>query len=64
MAKRADIRNDLLRLNHLSAVAVPDLQIKGWAGGGGGGGGGHPDPEIRGAPVSKRFFGLSGLSLV
>ena len=35
MAKRADIRNDLLRLNHLPAVAVPDLQIKGWAGGGG-----------------------------
>ena len=61
MAKRADIQNDLLRPNHLPGVAVSDLQIKGWAGGGGGGGaggggGGHPDPEIRGAPVSKRFF--------
>ena len=55
MAKRADIQNDLLRPNHLPAVAVPDLQIRGW-GRGGGGGGGHPDPEIRGAPVSKRFF--------
>ena len=61
MAKRADIRNDLLRPNHLPAVAVPDLQIKGWVGGGGGGGGGgHPDPEIRGAPVSKRFFSPQG----
>ena len=32
MAQRADIRNDLLRPNHLPAVAVPDLQITGWAG--------------------------------
>ena len=30
MAKRADIQNDLLRPNHLPAVAVPDLQIRGW----------------------------------
>ena len=30
-----------------------------------GGRGGHPDPEIRGAPVSKKtFFGPSSLSLV
>ena len=36
MAQRADIQNDLLRPNHLPAVAVPDLQIKGWVGGGGG----------------------------
>ena len=55
MAKRADIQNDLLRPNHLPAVAVPDLQIRGW-GRGEGGGNGHPDPEIRGAPVSKKFF--------
>ena len=55
MAKRADIKNDLLRPNHLPAVAVPDLQIRG-CGRGEGGGGGHPDPEIRGAPVSKKFF--------
>ena len=38
-----------------SAVADPDLQIRG--GGGGGGGGGHPDPEIRGGGgVKKKFF--------
>ena len=44
-------------------VVDPDLQIgEGW--GGGGGGGGHPDPEIRWGPVSKNFFGPSGLSLV
>ena len=24
----------------------------------GGGGGGHPDPEIRGMPGRKKFFGL------
>lgn len=30
MAQRADIQNDLLRPNHLPAVAVPDLQIRGW----------------------------------
>ena len=54
MAQRADIQNDLLRPNHLPAVAVPDPQIRGWERGGGGGG--HPDSEIRGAPVSKRFF--------
>ena len=30
-------------------VADPDLQIRR-------GGGGHPDPEIRGSPVSKNFF--------
>ena len=36
MAKRADIQNDLLRPNHLPAVAVPDLQIRGWGRGGGG----------------------------
>ena len=36
--------------------ADPDLQIRG------GGGGSHPDPEIRGVLVSKKFFfGLSGL---
>ena len=29
-----------------------------------GGGGGHPDPENRGGPVSKKCFGLSGLSFV
>lgn len=29
MAQRADIQNDLLRPNHLPAVAVPDLQIRG-----------------------------------
>ena len=29
----------------------PDLQIRGE-----GGGGGHPDPEIRGTPVSKKYF--------
>ena len=41
-----------------SSVADPDLQI-------GGGGGGHPDPEIRGYPVSKKIFsGPSGLILV
>ena len=34
MAKRADIQNDLLRPNHLPAVAVPDLQIRGWGRGG------------------------------
>ena len=33
-----------------SAVADPDLQIRE------GGGGGHPDPEIRGAPASKKIF--------
>jgi len=39
------------------AVADPDLQDKGGAG--------HPDPEIRGGPVFKKFFfGPSGLSLV
>lgn len=38
MAQRADIQNDLLRPNHLPAVAVPDLQIRGWGSGGGGGG--------------------------
>ena len=43
MAQRADIRNDLLRPNHLPAVAVPDLQITGWAGRGVCGGY-HPDP--------------------
>lgn len=59
MAQRADIQNDLLRPNHLPAVAVPDLQIRGW-GSGGGGGFGPSDPEIRGAPVSKRFFFASG----
>ena len=43
-----------------NTVANPDLQI------GGGGGGVHPDPEIRGGPVLKKFFffGPSGLSLV
>ena len=60
MAQRADIRNDLLRPNHLPAVAVPDLQIRGWGSGGGGGGFGPSDPEIRGAPVSKRFFSPQG----
>ena len=30
----------------------------------GGGGGGHPDSENRGGPVSKKCFGLSGLSFV
>ena len=59
MAQRADIQNDLLRPNHLPAVAVPDLQIRGW-GSGGGGGFGPSDPEIRGAQVSKRFFFASG----
>lgn len=68
MAKRADIRNDLLRPNHLPAVAVPDLQITGWAGRGVCGGH-HPDP-LRwgvgggGPGLQKIFFGLSGLSLV
>ena len=39
-------------------VADPDLQISG-------GGGGHPDPEIRGGAVSKKFVsGPAGLSLV
>lgn len=51
MAKLADIQNDLLRPNHLPAVAVPDLQIRGW---GRGGGVGHPDLEIRGGPVSQK----------
>ena len=37
---------------------------KGKGGGGGGGGDGHPDPEIRGAPVSKFFSGPLGLNLV
>ena len=74
MAQRADIQNDLLRPNHLPAVAVPDLQIRGWGSGGGGGGRvwafgawdrggggfGPSDPEIRGAPVSKRFFSPQG----
>ena len=60
MAQRADIQNDLLRPNHLPAVAVPDLQIRGWGSGGGGGGFGPSDPEIRGAPVSKRFFSPQG----
>ena len=64
MAKLADIQNDLLRPNHLPAVAVPDLQIRGWGTGGGGVGGGHPDPEIRGPRSPKDFFGPSGLCLV
>lgn len=60
MAQRADIRNDLLRPNHLPAVAVPDLQITGWAGRGVCGGH-HPDP-LRwgvgggGAWSAKNFF--------
>ena len=33
-------------------------------GGEGWGGGGLPDPEIRWGPVSKNFFGPSGLGLV
>ena len=38
-------------------VVDPDLQISG--------GGGHPDPEIRGGAVSKKFVsGPAGLSLV
>ena len=41
----------------LTAVANPDLQIRG-------GGGGHPDPYIRGRAVLVFFFALSGLSLV
>lgn len=45
MAQRADIQNDLLRPNHLPAVA---------------GGFGPSDPEIRGALVSKRFFSPQG----
>ena len=42
-------------------VADPDLQI---GEGGGRRGGGHPDPEIRWGPLSKNFFGPSGLGLV
>ena len=34
----------------------PDLQIRG-----GGGRGGHPDPEIKGGAVSKKFFQPFGL---
>ena len=56
MAQRADIQNDLLRPNHLPAVAVPDLQIRGWGSGGGGGGFGPSDPEIRGTQSPKDFF--------
>ena len=59
MAKRPDIRNDLLRPNHLPAVAVPDLQITGWAGRGVCGGH-HPDP-LRwggggGGGAAQKFF--------
>ena len=46
----------------LTTVTNPDLQIKGGEGGGGGGGGGHPDPEMWGSPVSKKFSGPSALS--
>ena len=35
----------------LQAVADPDLQIRGW-----GRGDSHPDPDIRGRPVSKKIF--------
>ena len=35
---------------------IKSLQIRGGAG--------HPDPEIRGGGIKKRFFGPSGLSLV
>ena len=47
-----------------TAVADPDLQIRG--GGGGGREGGHPNPEISGEPgLRKKFFlGPLGLSLV
>ena len=38
-------RFESLRVN---LVVAPDLQMRV-----GGGGGGHPDPEIRGGPVSK-----------
>ena len=42
----------------VNLVVAPDLQMR-W------GGGGHPDPKIRGGPVSKQnFFGPSGLNLV
>ena len=56
------IKNILQEMNGLSlrqqqlplimyykAVTDPDLHIRG-------GGGGHPDPEIRGGAVSKKFF--------
>ena len=39
-------------------MADPDFQIRGGAAG-------HPDPEIRGSPVSKKnFSSASGLSSV
>ena len=64
MAKRADIQNDLLRPNHLPAVAVPDLQIRGWGRGGGWWRSSSRSPEVGGPGLQKNFFGLSGLSLV
>ena len=55
MAKRADIQNDLLRPNHLPAVAVPVLQIRGWAGVWGWRSS-SKSPEISGGPVCKIFL--------
>ena len=40
-----------IRNGEFSSAADPDLSD-----GGGGGEGGHPDPEIRGGPVSKKVF--------
>ena len=40
---------------NIFTVADPDLQIKGREGGRGGS---HPDPEINGGGVSKKFFSV------
>ena len=40
-------------------VADPDLQIRG-----GGEVGGHPDPEIRGGPVSKNWGGWAVIQIL